>query len=197
MRVVHAQADDVHRDAEEGHRDLDACEVIHAHLTRSRHGTILSPEFIVVGQGPQLHAVGLGALRQRLGREGAVGDDGVAVQVGVGQCVHRVILGFTHSPCVSQAGRDAVDRNVDAAAHAFVAIGVVFTSAVAPHQFHLQVVQRVDVGETVAHGALQRGVVDQALLFTGDERQRIGRAVPLGLDGGEHLLAQALVGHQL
>ncbi|MDT4863777.1 hypothetical protein FQZ97_984990 [compost metagenome] len=49
----------------------------------------------------------------------------------------------------------------------------------------------------MAHGALQRRVVDQALLLARDQRQRIGRAVPFGFNGGEHLGAQALVFNQL
>ena len=47
---------------------------------------------------------------------------------------------------VAQARSDAVDADVDAALHALV--GLAF--AVAPHQLHLQVVQRVDVGKAVA-----------------------------------------------
>jgi hypothetical protein len=48
---------------------------------------------------------------------------------------------------------------VDAGAHAIVDLA----RAVAAHQFHLQVVQRVDVGEAVPDGSLQRRVARQPL----------------------------------
>ena len=55
--------------------------------------------------------------------------------------------------------------------------------AVAAHQFDLQVVQRVDVGEAVADRALQCRVARQPLLRAGDQRRaRRDGAVPFGLD---------------
>ena len=69
--------------------------------------------------------------------------------------------------------------------------------APAAHQFDLQVVQRVDIGKAVANRTRQGGVVRQALLVAGNARQHVGRAVPLLLDGAEHLLAQARILHQL
>ena len=63
---------------------------------RSRGGTVLAADFVVVGQCPQLDAVGLGARGQLLGCQGAVGDDGMAMQVGVESGVHRCsILGVS------------------------------------------------------------------------------------------------------
>jgi len=65
---------------------------------------------------------------------------------------------------------------VNAALDALVGLA----GAVPAHQLDLQVVQRVDVGKAVADGALQGGVAGQALLFPGDQRQRLGGAVPFG-----------------
>src|SRR4030095_14511930 len=62
---------------------------------------------------------------------------------------------------VAQPGRDPVDRDVDAAPGAVVD----FAFAIAAHQFDLQVVQRVDIREAMAYGALQGRVGRQALLF--------------------------------
>ena len=50
---------------------------------------------------------------------------------------------------------------MDAGLHFLV--GLAF--AVAPHQLDLQMVQGVDVGETVANRALQRGIAGQPLFL--------------------------------
>ena len=68
---------------------------------------------------------------------------------------------------------------------------------VAAHQLHLQMVQRVDVGKAVANRALQRCVIGQAILVTGDGGQGMRRAVPFGLYGRENLFAQTGVCHQI
>lgn len=73
---------------------------------------------------------------------------------------------------------------MNAAPHAHI----VLAGAVAAHQFHLQVVQRVDVGEAVADGSLQRGIAGQALLLAGDQRKRLHGALPFGFDRRECLL---------
>jgi parvulin-like peptidyl-prolyl isomerase len=70
-------------------------------------------------------------------------------------------------------------------------------AAPAAHQFHLQVVQGIDVGETVANGARQCLVVGQALLVTRNARQRIDSAVPLGFYGAEDAPAQACIADQI
>ena len=89
---VHAQTDDVHGQAGKGDGDFRAGQVGQALLGRSRHGAVLAAELVVVGQRPQLHTVGLGPHGQGFGCEGAIGDVGVAVQVGVGQDVHPPML---------------------------------------------------------------------------------------------------------
>ena len=54
-------------------------------------------------------------------------------------------------PVLRKPGRDAVDRDVDAALQPLV---VLLPGAPAAHQLDLQVVQRIDVGEAVADRAL-------------------------------------------
>jgi hypothetical protein len=55
-----------------------------------------------------------------------------------GHVRHGVLSGIAQASC------DAVDRDMDAVLHALVAT----TRAVTPHQFNLQVVQGVDLGES-------------------------------------------------
>ena len=99
---VEAEADDVHGGVGEGHRDLGAVEVGQAGRARRVARALLAAELVVVGQRPELDAVGLRARGERLGLERAVGDGGVAVQIGV----HR-----------SAAAEGAfLDRGVDARA---------------------------------------------------------------------------------
>ena len=45
--------------------------------------------FVVIGQGPQLHAIGFGARGQDLRRQSAIRDHGVAMQVGVQNRFHK------------------------------------------------------------------------------------------------------------
>jgi len=93
---VHAQTHDVHRDTGKRDGNFGAREVGQTHRPGGFHGACLAANFVVVGQGPQVHAVGFGALRQRLGRERAVGHDGVAVEIGVEYVGHTVIVGLTN-----------------------------------------------------------------------------------------------------
>ena len=62
---------------------------------RGGDGPVLAPDLVVVGQRPEFHAVGFGALRQLLGFEGAVRDDGMAMEIGVEDVGHGFILGLT------------------------------------------------------------------------------------------------------
>ena len=80
---VKPQADDVHRGVGKRDGNLHAAHVGHAERLGRRERAGLPTHFVVVGQGPQVHTIGVGAGGQQFGREGAVGDDGVAVQVGV------------------------------------------------------------------------------------------------------------------
>ena len=99
---IEAQAEDVHGLAGKGDRNLGAGQVGHAQRVGGDACAVLAPDFVVVGQRPQLHAVGRGARGDRLGLQRAVGDGRVAVQVGVGQMVqfmarHAMIVPFWRS----------------------------------------------------------------------------------------------------
>ena len=65
---VKAQAHDVNRLVNEGDRNLNPGQVMQAHGARGGGGTLLAANFVMVGQSPQLDAVGLGPGRQCLGR---------------------------------------------------------------------------------------------------------------------------------
>jgi hypothetical protein len=55
---------------------------------------MLATNLIVVGQRPELHAIRSGALGKFFRGQGPVGNDGVAMQVGI-QDGHHAILGLT------------------------------------------------------------------------------------------------------
>ena len=69
-------------------------------------------------------------------------------------------------------------------------------SSVPSHQFHLQMVQRIDVWKAVPDRLLQAGIAGQSLLVSGDQLQRLGCAVPFGLDQDKDPFAQPRVAHQ-
>ena len=85
--------------ASKGDRNFGTRQVVQALRLGRRRRTAQAANFVVVCQRPQLDAVGLGACRQRLGGQGAVRDNRMAVQVGVENVfwAHRVILGFMPS----------------------------------------------------------------------------------------------------
>ena len=93
---VKAQADDVNGFTGKGDRNLGAGEVRHALCLGGCHRTVLAANFIVVSQRPQFDAIGFGTLSQDFRRQGAVGDDGMAMQVGVENIfrMHENILCF-------------------------------------------------------------------------------------------------------
>src|SRR5436853_3556013 len=94
---------------------------------------------------------------------------------------------------VAQAGGDAVDGEVDRAQEALVAAG----GAVAAKQFHLQVVQRIEVREAVADRARERRIFGQQLRVPGDGEEPAPRALAFALDALEDARAQPGVGHEL
>ena len=99
---VKAQAHNVHGEACKGHRNFGAGEVGQARGFGRGHGAVLAANFVVVGQGPQLHAVGFGAHGQLLWGQGAVRDDRMAVQVGVQNRHFKIIVDpRLHSRCVT------------------------------------------------------------------------------------------------
>ena len=93
------------------------------------------------------------------------------------------------SPRIAQPRRHPVDRDVDAAPHALVRRLAGRLRAVTAHQFDLQVVQRVEVGQAVLERARERGVRREAPGLAGDQRQHVAGALPLGADRGEDALA--------
>jgi hypothetical protein len=73
----------VHGFVGEGDGNFHAREVLHTSGLRRSKCAVLAAYFVVVGQGPQLDAVGFGASGQLLRCERAIRDHGVAMQVGV------------------------------------------------------------------------------------------------------------------
>ena len=97
---VEAQAHDVHGDPGEGDRDFRPRQVGHAHRMGGGDGPVLAADFVMVGECPEFHPIGSGAGRQFLGCEGAIGDDGMAVEVGVEVSGgHLGILGWPRKSC--------------------------------------------------------------------------------------------------
>jgi hypothetical protein len=89
---IEAQADDVHRLAGKGHRDLGAGQVANPIGARRGGCAVLAAHLVVIGERPQLDPVGRRTRGQFFGRQGAVGDHGMAVQIGVEDGGHIVIL---------------------------------------------------------------------------------------------------------
>lgn len=69
---VETQAHDVHRVACKRDGNFGAREVGHALAACRSGGAVLAANFVMVGQGPKLHAIGLGAGGKFFGREGSV-----------------------------------------------------------------------------------------------------------------------------
>jgi len=77
--VVKTQTHNVDSFAGKSDGDFDAGEVLHALGFGCSHGAFLAANFVVIGEGPQLHAVGFGARSQGLWRERAIRDHGMAM----------------------------------------------------------------------------------------------------------------------
>ena len=69
---VKAQADDMHGLVQKSHRNFDTRQVAHAAGLGCCRGARLAANFVVVGQRPELHAIGAGALCKFFGGEGSV-----------------------------------------------------------------------------------------------------------------------------
>jgi hypothetical protein len=91
---IEPQPDDVHRGVGEGDRDFDAAQVVHpwAWAAASARGWPPTSSWSVSAHRSTPPRARRG---QVFGCQGAVGDDGVAVQVGVGVGAHRAILRST------------------------------------------------------------------------------------------------------
>ena len=117
---VDAEADDVHRQAGKGDRDLHARQKRQADGPRGITGPMLSVDDVVVSERPQLDSVSLGARGQSLGGQRAVRHTGMAVQIGVGpggREFHQLIVGSAAgsdgTPALLQPGSSAVVHALD------------------------------------------------------------------------------------
>jgi hypothetical protein len=87
--VVKAQAHDVDRDTGKRDGNLHTREAVEAELVRGLQRLALAPDLVVIGQGPELHAVRLGALGHHARGERTVRHGGVAVQIRVREMGQR------------------------------------------------------------------------------------------------------------
>src|SRR5690606_31727646 len=84
----------------------------------------------------------------------------------------RPFLWLVVSPGIAQAGCNSVDRQVDATPDALVHLAVAGDGgAMALEQLYLQVVQRIEIGETILDRARQQRIGRQAFAMTGNRRQ--------------------------
>ena len=79
----------------ERHGNFCAAEVTHAQGFGGSGSALLAADFVMVGQRPKFYPVGMRAGGEFLGRERAVRDDGMAMQICV-EYVHASILGGAH-----------------------------------------------------------------------------------------------------
>src|SRR6266481_9308826 len=80
-----------------------------------------------------------------------------------------------HLPAVAQAGRDTVDTKMNALHDARIGVA----RPMAPQQFDLHMVERIDVGKAVADRARQQGIALQQRLLPRDGEDRVDRRLPL------------------
>ena len=92
---VKTQTHNVYRATSKRYRYFGAMQIAHAQCLGGGAGTRLSANFVMVGERPQLHPVGVRTFGQRLRRERTVGDDRVAMQIGV-EDRHGSIVGGLH-----------------------------------------------------------------------------------------------------
>ncbi len=92
---IDIQADDMHGSRCPRHRNFDAAQITHAKLLRGGARFGLPADLVVIRQRPQRDAAGVRAARDVGGRELAVGDRGMAVQIGVHRCLEKFSNHFT------------------------------------------------------------------------------------------------------
>src|SRR5438093_3055515 len=97
------------------------------------------------------------------------------------------------SSAVPQAGRDAVDRQMDRASRADVGVA----GAIAAEQLDLQVFQRVEIGKAVADAALERWVVLEQRRLLRDRQAMPNAPLVLARDPREDRVAQCRVRYEL
>ncbi|MNR07236.1 hypothetical protein D3C85_1233520 [compost metagenome] len=73
----------MHRQPCPRHGDFDAGGEAHAQIPGRVRGFGQAAHLVVIGQGPDIHAVGVRPLRHVPGRERAVGHGGMAMQIDV------------------------------------------------------------------------------------------------------------------
>ena len=61
----------MHRDAGKADGDLAAAELVQPQVARGGGGARLAVDLVMIGQRPQLHAIGLGTFGQGFGLQGA------------------------------------------------------------------------------------------------------------------------------
>ena len=90
---VESQAHDVHRVAGPRHGDFDAGHEAHVDFARGLGRLGQAADLVVVGEGPDVHAIGVRAQRHLARRERAVRDGGMAMQVDIGaSAFHEAIV---------------------------------------------------------------------------------------------------------
>src|SRR5690242_1688859 len=86
-----------------------------------------------------------------------------------------------HSTRIPQPRRYAVDGELNPAQHLLVRI----LRAMLPQELDLHVVERVEIGETVAHRALQQRIALQQPFLPRDVEQRLDHEMPFPADAAE------------
>src|SRR5215211_3218093 len=100
---------------------------------------------------------------------------------------------FMLSSAVPQSRGDAVDGEMDGLDDPLVGVA----GAVALQQFELHVIERIDIGKTIAKGTGERRVALQQRILLEDRQQRLPRALILVADACEDRLAQLRIRDQL
>src|SRR5688500_10342660 len=100
---------------------------------------------------------------------------------------------FMLSSAIPQSRGNAIDGEMDGLDDALVGVA----GAIALQQLELYVVERVDIGETIANGACEGGVAFEKRVLLEDRQQRLPRAFVFVADAGEYRFAQLRIGDQL
>src|SRR5262249_36558397 len=90
-------------------------------------------------------------------------------------------------PAIAQARGDAIDGQVDSLNHALVGIA----GAVALEQLDLQVVDGIEIGETVADRPGEQRILLQQDLLLHDGEHRLDRILPFSAESRKDPVAQA------
>src|SRR6266850_5218355 len=94
--------------------------------------------------------------------------------------------GSAPSPAIPQPRRYPIDRELNPAQHLLVRV----LRAVFLQQFHLHMVERIEIGKTVADRAVQEWVALQQPFMPHDVEQRLDRGMPFAPDAPKNAFAQ-------